>query len=79
MVDWMEDLVGQAERAVAERLLEQVVGVGDRSDQRVLDRKAAGIGAAFTHQRNDVRDVATGEYLKVGPASAGRRFAEGPV
>ena len=66
-----QHLVRQVQRAVAEGLVQQVVGGGDRADQRVLDREAAGIGSSLADRRHHVRDLAAGN----GSSSGHRRRA----
>ena len=79
VVDGMEDLVRQVERAVPERLVKQVVGGGDRPDEGVFDRQAAGLGAAFANCRHHVLHVTAGQGFQVRPAASGRGFTERSV
>src|SRR6185369_10837100 len=76
VVHRVENLVGEPERAVAERLLEEVVGGGDRSDERVLDRQAAGLRPSLAHGGHHVRRLPAGKGDQLRPAAPGRRLAE---
>ena len=79
VVDRMEDLMRQVERAVTERLVKQVVGGGDRPDEGVFDRQAADLGAALANCRHHVLHVTAGQGFQVRPAAPGRGFAERSV
>jgi hypothetical protein len=70
-------LVGEPQIPVSEGFLEQVVGRGDRADERVLDWENPGLGRAVTNGRDDVLHFAAGNGLEVGPPPASGRLAEG--
>jgi hypothetical protein len=76
VVHRVQDLVGEAERAVAERLLEEVVGRGDGADQGILDGQAPCLGAAFAHRGHDVARLSARQRDETGPSPARRGFAE---
>ena len=72
----MQDLVGQSQGAVAKSLMEQIVGSGDRSDERVLDRQTSGVGLALTHRRHHILHLAAGQHHEIRPAATSRGLAE---
>jgi hypothetical protein len=75
----VENFVGEVEPPVAERLMQQVIGRGDRSDQGVLDRKAAGVCPAVTHGGHNVLHVPAGKRLEIRPAPSSGSLAERSV
>ena len=74
-----QNLMGEAKRPVSEGLLEEVVGGGDRADQRVLDGKAPGIRRARPYRGNHVLRLPAGQGGHLRPAAARRRVAEGAM
>jgi hypothetical protein len=79
MVYRMEDLMRQVERTVPKRLVQQVVRGGDRPDQGVLDRKAAGVGTTFADCFDHILYISAGQGCEIGPAPTGGGLAERPV
>ena len=75
----MQDLMGEPEGAVAERVLQQIVGGSDRSYEGVLDGEAAGIRLPVAHGCHHVFHVPAGQNLEIGPTAACRSLAEGSL
>ena len=75
----VKDFVREVEPPVAKRLVQQIVGRGDRSDQGVFDRKTAGVGPAVAHRGYDILHVPAGERFEIRPAPACGSLAERSV
>jgi hypothetical protein len=76
VVHRVEDFVREMEPPVAERLMEKVVGRGDRSDQRVFDWKTSGVCSAVAHGGHDILHVPAGKRLEIRPAASSGSLAE---
>ncbi len=74
-----EDLVREMQGSVAEGLVEEIVGRRHGTEERVLDREAAGVGAVFADGRHDLAHLAARHDRRLRPAPLRGRFGEGPV
>ena len=79
MEDRKQDLVGQMQGAVSERLVQQVVRGRHGAEKRILDREASRVGAPFPHGGDHLLHVAARDDVAVLPAPPRRRLGKRTV